>query len=334
MPREWVIDDYTGFEGLRLQECEVDEPGPTDVRIKVEAFALNWGDADLMNDLYSFSFPTFPARTGIEASGIVEAVGSEVTDIEVGKRYGTLPYFYYNRGASADTLLIDHRYVAAAPENLSAVESASIWMQYMTAYFPTMQFVRSAPGVNVFIPAGTSTAGNAAIEIAALQGANVLATTRHERNVDYLRESGASYVFVDDGEGDLAQFITEATDGAGAHLAFDPVGGTYPASYCHALAKGARVAVYGLLSGAFPEFPIVQMFQSDASVTAYSLFNYVEREADRTAGVDFVYGAVTAGDLKPKVDKVFPMEGYIDAWRYLREGNRESYGKVVIDTSL
>ena len=105
MPREWVIDSYSGFEGLRLQECDIEEPGPTDVRIRVEAFALNWGDADLMNDQYSFSFESFPARTGIEASGIVEAVGPEVTGVEVGERYGTLPYFYYNRGASADTLL-------------------------------------------------------------------------------------------------------------------------------------------------------------------------------------------------------------------------------------
>ena len=109
MTREWVIDSYSGFEGLRLQDCEPEEPGPTDVRIAVEAFALNWGDADLMNDQYSFSFPEFPARAGIEAAGVVDATGSDVSGIEVGQRVGTLPYFYYNRGASADTMLIDHR---------------------------------------------------------------------------------------------------------------------------------------------------------------------------------------------------------------------------------
>jgi len=334
MAREWVIDDYTGFEGLRLQDCAVEEPGPTDVRIRVEAFALNWGDADLMNDLYSFSFPSFPARVGIEASGIVEAVGSDVTEIEVGERYGTLPYFYFNRGASADTVLIDHRYVAPAPGNLSAVESASVWMQYLTAYYPVVEFVDASPGVNVFVAAGTGTAGNAAIEIAASRGANVIATTRHARNAAYLAGSGANHVFVDDGEKDLAQFILDATDGVGAHLAFDPVGGQYPNRYGTALAKSGTIALYGLLSGAFPEFPIVSMFQSDACLRAYSLFNYVENNEARQRGVEFVYNALMSGDLKPNVDKIYPMEGYIDAWHYLRDGKRETYGKVIINTSL
>lgn len=332
MPREWVIDEYSGFEGLRLQECQVEEPGPEDVRLRVEAFALNWGDADLMNDQYSFSFPSFPARVGIEAAGIVEAVGSEVEGIAIGERYGTLPYFYDNRGASADTLLIDHRYIAPAPANLSAVESASIWMQYMTAYYPVVEFVDASPGKNVFIPAGTSTAGNAAIEIAALRGANVMTTTRHDRNIDYLRQSGAEHVLVDDGESDVAEFIFDSTGGVGAHLAFDPIGGTFTSRYASAMAKGGTLALYGLLSGAFPEFPIVSMFQNDTWLKAYSLFNYVEDAEAKARGVDFVHSSLASGELKVTVDKVFPMEGYIDAWHYLRGGDRTTYGKVVIET--
>ena len=181
MSREWVITEYSGFEGLQLVECEPEDPGPRDVRLRVEAFALNWGDADLMLDMYSFSFSAFPARVGIEAAGIVEAVGSEVSGITVGDRYCTLPYFYDRRGASADTMLIDADYVVRAPETLSAVESSSIWMQYMTAYYPVVEIANAAPGVNILVPAGTSTAGNAALEIARMRGATTIATTRHER---------------------------------------------------------------------------------------------------------------------------------------------------------
>ena len=334
MTREWVIDSYSGFEGLRIQACEPQEPGPTDVRIRVEAFALNWGDADLMNNQYSFSFPEFPARTGIEAAGVIDAVGADVEGLEVGARCGTLPYFYYNRGASADTMLIDHRYVAPTPDGLSAPESASIWMQYLTAYYPVMEFVEAGPGVNIFVSAGTSTAGNAAVSIAAAQGANVIATTRHQRNVAYLTESGADHVFVDDGETDLAQFILDATDGVGAHLAFDPVGGDYAGRYASAMARGGKVAMYGLLSGAMPDFPIMAMFQNDSWVKCYSVFNYVQDDRERQRGVDFVHSAVASGQLKPKVDKVFGMDGYLEAWHYLRDGKRDTYGKVVIDTSL
>ena len=59
--REWVINSYSGYKGLVLQNCEMEEAGPGEVRLRIEAFALNWGDADLMLDNYSFSFPKFPA---------------------------------------------------------------------------------------------------------------------------------------------------------------------------------------------------------------------------------------------------------------------------------
>ena len=102
MPREWVIRESSGYQGLVLQDCALEDAGPGEVRLRIEAFALNWGDMDLMLDRYSFSFPKFPARIGIEAAGIVDQIGEGVTGIEVGERYCTLPYFYYNRGASAE----------------------------------------------------------------------------------------------------------------------------------------------------------------------------------------------------------------------------------------
>ena len=71
MAREWVIKDYSGYQGLTLQDCEIQNAGPGEVRLRIEAFALNWGDMDLMLDRYSFSFEKFPARIGMEAAGIV-----------------------------------------------------------------------------------------------------------------------------------------------------------------------------------------------------------------------------------------------------------------------
>ena len=77
--REWVIHSYSGYKGLVLQDCEMEEAGPGEVRLRIEAFALNWGDADLMLDNYSFSFPKFPARIGMEACGIIDQIGQGVT---------------------------------------------------------------------------------------------------------------------------------------------------------------------------------------------------------------------------------------------------------------
>jgi len=241
MTREWVIDGYNGYESLRLADCTIEEPGPTDVRLRIEAFALNWGDEDLMNNRYSFSFSDFPARIGMEACGIVEAVGSSVNGIKNG-----------------DT------------------------------------------------------------------------TTRSERNRQLLHDTGADHVFIDDGS-DVEAFIRERTNGTGTHASFDPVGGDFMERYANAMAKNGMLFLYGGLTGSYSHPPFLPMIQNSLWFHAYSLFNYVEDTDSCNRGKAFVYNALKTSSLKPNVDKVFPMEGYVDAWRYLR-GERTSYGKVVVET--
>ncbi|MFT6288413.1 MAG: NADPH2:quinone reductase [Halieaceae bacterium] len=332
MAREWVINAYEGLEALRLVECDIEEPGPDDVRLRVEAFALNWGDADLMESNYSFSFSSLPARIGMEAAGIVEAFGENVKGIEIGDRYCTLPHFYDCRGASADTLLIDQAYVTKAPAGLTAVESASIWMQFMTAYYPVVEVAKAEPGFTILVPAGTSTAGNAALQIGRMKGATMISTTRSEANRELLLASGADHVFVDDG-GDIEDFLLKATDGAGVNASFDPIGGDFMGRYASAMANGGLLFVYGALTGTFATPPVQTMYQKDLWLNFYSLFNYVQDPAAKERGTAFVYKAIAEAELAPNVDRVFPMEGYLDAWRYMK-GSRESYGKVVIETGL
>lgn len=333
MPRAWQLHDYKGYESLTLDEVPLEEPGPGEIRLKVEAFALNWGDMDLMWDRYSFSFPAFPARVGIEAEGIVDAIGPGVDGIELGDRMGTLPYFYGNRGASTESLIIDQRYVARSPEGLSPVESASIWMQYMTAFFPLGEVSKVGPGSQVLVTAATSTAGAAALEIGRILGATMIGTSRFERNADYLKAKGADHVIVTTPDLDLAGEIDRLTDGHGIDMVFDPVGASLIHRYSPALARDARIYFYGTLDEEFPSLPIVDMFQKNAVFHPYSLFNYVENLETRDRGMAFVYDMIGAGRLSPSIDRVYPMEEYREAFDYLSKP-RENHGKVVIETGL
>ncbi len=330
MPLAWVIHGYDGYQGLSLEEFPDESPGPGEVRLNVEAFALNWGDMDLMRDRYSFSFSEFPARIGMEAAGIVDAVGPGVTGIEPGMRMCTLPYFYDRRGASAEQLIIDHRYVTPAPAGLSAVESASVWMMYMTAYFPLVEILRVLPGKNILVTAGTGTAGTAALEIGRHFGANMIATSRFEHNRGFLEDVGADHVFVP-GSRDLAEFLKSVTGGHGIDAAFDPVGAGMIGQYAPALAKDARIFFYGTLDAQFPTLPLVDMFQANAVFHPYSLFNYVENPAAQERGKTFVYDALKRGLVAPRIDRVYPMDGYREAWSYLA-APRETHGKVVVET--
>ena len=332
MPREWVIHDYSGYQGLKLQDCDEQEPGPGEIRLRVEAFALNWGDMNLMRDMYSFSFHRLPARIGMEAAGVVDAIGPEVTGIELGQRVCTLPYFYYNQGTSAETAIVDARYVTEAPPGLSAVESASVWMQYMTAYFPVAELSKAGPGTHFLATAGTGTAGTAALEIGRMRGATMITTTRFEHNRAYLEAVGADHVIVA-GSGDMAEQLRDITGGKGIDAAFDPVGAGMIRQYSPALAKNAKIFCYGTLDETFPTLPMVDLFQANAWFHPYSLFNYVEDPEMCAKGKAFVYDALASGAIAPRIDRVYPMEQYRDAWDYLK-APRTSHGKVVIETGL
>ncbi len=334
MHRDWVIHDYSGFEGLKLEKFPDEEPGPGEVRLRVEAFALNWGDMDLMEDRYSFSFASFPARIGMEAAGIVDAVGPGVQGIDIGERYCTLPHFYGNRGASGESVVVAARYLTPAPAGLSAVESASIWMQYLTAYFPVVELAGAAPGRAILVTAATSTAGTAALEIGRLFGATMIGTTRFEYNRAYLESAGADHVIVTGASNEgLADELRQLTDGHGIDAAFDAIGGGLMNHYAGALAKDARIFFYGMLDKDIPQIPYPAMFQSNALFQAYSLFNYVENDEMCPKGIDWVNKALAAGDIAPRIDRVYPLEEFIEACRYLKEPRRE-HGKVVIETGI
>ena len=334
MHKAWVMHDYSGFEGLRLEQFPDEDPGPGEVRLRIEAFALNWGDMDLMEDRYSYSFSSFPARIGMEAAGIVDAVGPGVEGIEVGARYSTLPHFYDNRGASGESLIVSARYLTPAPPSLSAVESASIWMQYLTAYYPVVELARAAPGRVILVTAATSTAGTAALEIGRKCGATMIGTTRYDYNRAYLQEAGADHVIVTGASNEgFADELKALTDGHGIDAAYDSIGGGLMKEYVGALAKNARIFFYGMLDKDFPEIPYAALFQSNALFQAYSVFNYIEDDEMCAKGIDWVNSALAAGDISPVIDRVYPLEEYVEACRYLKEPRR-SHGKVVIETGI
>ncbi len=334
MHRAWVINSYDGFEGLTLEQFPDEEPNAGEVRLRIEAFALNWGDMDLMEDRYSYSFSAFPARIGMEAAGIVDAVGPGVEGIAVGERYSTLPHFYDNRGASGESLIVSARYLTKAPSSLSAAESASIWMQFLTAYYPVVELAKAGPGCAILVSAATSTAGTAALQIGRMCGATMIGTTRYEYNRQYLMDAGADHVLITDATNEgLADELRALTDGKGINAAYDTMGGSLMSQYVGALAKDARIFFYGMLDATFPEIPYAALFQSNALFQAYSVFNYIENDAMCQKGIEWLNQSLTAGDLKPTVDRTFPMEHYKEACRYLREPRR-THGKVVIETGV
>ena len=333
MPKAWQLHAYTGYHGLVLEEVALEEPGPGEVRLQIEAFAVNWGDMHLMRDEYSFSFESWPARIGMEAVGTVDAVGPGVTGIALGARLCTLPHFYGHRGASAETLVVDQRYLTPAPAGLSPVECAAVWMRYLTAYYPLAEVRPVGPGSIVLATAATSTTGSACLELGRRMGATMIGTTRSARNVPALKDLGADHVLVTgaDDDLDLAASLHELTGGHGVDLVFDAFGDGLIHRYAPALARDAWVLFYGMVDGRWPTIPFGDMFRANAVFKPYSVFNYVADPQQRDRGVAAVRELLESGALRPRIDRVFPMEAYREAFDYTRA--RDTYGKVVVVTA-
>lgn len=316
-----------GPEVLRVEDLEVGDPGPGEIRLRVQAIGLNRAEALFRAGQY-LEAPTLPARLGYEAAGVVEAVGAGVSGIDYGERVSVIPSFSLNDYAMyADHAIVPARAVAPTPARLSSIEAAALWMQTMTAYGALIDIAGLGEGDFVIIPAASSSVGLAAIQIARMVGATAIATTRGGHKADALRAAGAHHVIATDHQ-DLVGAVKDITGGRGARVIFDPVAGPYVETLAEAAAPGGIIFIYGLLSMKPTPFPTMAALGRGLTLRGYTLFEIVGNPERFARGKAFVTGGVDQGLLKPLIAKTFPLESIVDAHRYMEQG--EQIGKIVV----
>jgi NADPH:quinone reductase-like Zn-dependent oxidoreductase len=327
MPRLYRFHQLGGPEVLQVVDEPVCEPGSGEVRLKVQAVGLNRAEALFLRGQY-LEQAKLPAGVGYEAAGIVEAVGRDVDKSWIGKRASTIPAFSMNQYAMLGEVVIAP--VAALseyPPNLSPVEGAAIWMQYLTAYNGLIHAAHLAKGDFVIISAASSSVGIAAIEIANAEGAISIATTRTSSKKDELLSLGATHVIATEEEDFLAR-VREITQGRGARVAFDPVSGPFLDTLCKAAAVGAIIVEYGSLSMKPAALPIALVLTKLLTIRGFTLMEITRDPALLAIAKKYVYDRLADGRFHPKIAKVFPFDQAIEAFKYL-ESNAQ-VGKVVI----
>jgi len=330
---ETIVKVYRsgGPEKILFEEVEPVEPGPSEVRFKVHAFALNRADLQYIRGRH-YTKLKLPSRIGFEASGIVEAVGSEVTGFRVGDRVSSIPFYSLEpdrHGVHGEFAIVPSDYLGPWPKEYAATEACSIWMQYLTAYFALAEVGGAGPGKTCLIAAAASSAGVGAVQVAKTLGAQVIATTRQETKRSFLERTGADHVMITgSGEG-CVPILRGFTAGEGVDIVFDPIGGGFINTYVEALAWGARVLIYGNLSES-KEFavPILPLIRANASVHPYSMFNHVMVPRQLAAGIDFVMTGIRERHLRPAIDRVFEFRDIKSAYEHML-GNSQC-GKIVV----
>src|ERR1700692_4944122 len=316
-----------GPEVLEFIEMEVPAPGPNEVRINVKAIGINRADSMWRNDKYTEPVK-FPAGLGYDAAGTIDAVGKDVTGLAAGDAVRTIPayslikYFSY-----CEVILAPCHAVIKHPESLSFVEAASVWMIFITAYGALIFDAQVKAGDFVIIPAASSSVGLAAIQLANYAGAAPIALTRTSEKKKRLREAGAAQVIATQ-EQDMVAEVMRITNGNGARVAFDPVGGPAFPKLISALTDQGVAYIYGALSEGDTPIPVLEMIRKMPTVKGYSIRLVTGDEARRKVAVEYVTNGLASGSLKPIIDRTFRFDDMVDVHRYLENGGQ--FGKIVV----
>lgn len=316
-----------GPEVLELEEMPLPNPGKGEVRLRVRAIGLNRAEALFRRGRYLIS-PQLPSKLGYEASGIVEAVGSGVDSSIIGKKFSTVPCFDLGKfGVYGEVAIVPFYALASYPENLSFAESTSIWMQYMTAYGALVHYGNLSKEDYVLITAASSSVGIAAIEIARVQGAISIVTTRKAKKKESLLQLGADHVIVTEEE-DISGRVKEITGGKGARLIFDPVAGSQIEELAYAASQQGIIYLYGNLSNEATPYPLGIALSKGLTIRAYTLFEIAGVPELRAKAEKYICNHIISGAFKPSIARTFTLDNIVDAHRYME--SNEQIGKIVV----
>jgi len=317
-----------GPEVLQIDTVDLPAPGAGEVRIHVKALGLNRAESMFRSGQY-LEDPHFPSKLGYEAAGTVESVGPEVVGFKPGDVVSVIPSFPQSKyGVYGDQTIVPAAALAKHPTSLSWEEAAAIWMQYTTAYGALIEIAQLKKGDTVLIPAASSSVGLAAIQITNAVGATPIALTRKGDKRKALTDLGAAHVIATE-EQDLVAETLRLTNGKGARIVFDPVGGPTVAKLAAAMTTGGILFQYGALSTEPTPLPLMELLGKTLTIRGYvvlvDLIGYPER-VERAK--KFINEGLASGKLKLVIAKTFPFNQIVEAHRYL-ESNQQ-IGKVVV----
>ncbi|NRP70755.1 Quinone oxidoreductase 1 [Ensifer psoraleae] len=327
MVRVVRFHELGGPEVLRIENVDVQGPGPGEVQIRVKALGLNRAEALLRSGTY-IETPVLPSGLGLEAAGIVEALGEGVDGFAPGDAVSIVPPPSMVRWpAYGELASFPARLVVKHPPSLGFEAAAAVWMQYLTAYGALIDIAGLRSEDFVVITAASSSVGLAAIEIANVVGATTIAVTRTSAKKRALTEFGAAHVIAA-AEEDLEARLKEIAGPAGVRVVLDAVGGPSFEPLTAAISQGGILIEYGGLSPEPTPFPLFSVLSKRLTLRGYLVHEIIGDPARLAAAKSFILEGLTSGSLRPVIARTFPFDEIVEAHRFLE--SNEQFGKIVV----
>ena len=311
-----------GPEVLRIEELPLPEPGPGQALVRHTAIGVNFIDTYHRTGLYKLPLPS---GLGVEAAGVVEAVGQGVAHVAAGDR---VAYVARPPGAYAEAAAVPADRLVRIPEGVSDEVAAAAMLKGMTAWMLLRRIHAVKPGENVLFHAAAGGVGLIAVQWLRALGARTIATVGSDEKGRLALAAGATDVIVYTRE-DFVKRVRELTKGEGVPVVYDSVGRTTFEGSLDCLAPMGLMVSYGNASGPVPPFELAQLAaKGSLFVTRPTLFSYTARREDLETGARELFGVIRSGQVRIDVKHRWPLAQAADAHRAL-EG-RHTTGSIVL----
>lgn len=309
---------------MRLTDVPEPEAGAGQVLVRVLASAANFPDVLMCRGIYQIK-PELPFTPGVELCGRVEAVGEGVEGIAVGDRVLGPPVLPH--GGFAELAVMDAANVFPAPADLDDAQCASLHIGYQTGWFGLHRRAALQPGETLLVHAAAGGVGSAAVQLGKAAGARVIGVVGGEQKAEYARRLGADVV-VDRHAEDFVEVVRAATEGHGADVVYDPVGGqTYQRS-TKCIAFEGRIVVVGFAGGDIQSAPLNHALVKNYAILGLHWGLYQKHDP---AAVRRCHEELTAmagrGEVSPLVSERLALDDVAAGLQRLADGS--TVGRVV-----
>lgn len=320
-----IDEDITS---ITLDTIDLGPPEPGEVQVRLKACAVNFPDILMIQGKYQLK-PPLPFAPGGEAAGDIAAIGEGVTDFAVGDRVIISCRF----GGFAEAINVDAAVVRPLPAGMSYAAGASFQTAYLTAWVALVSRGHLQPGETVLVHGATGGVGMAAVDLAKHLGATVIATGGRDDKLAVVAERGAdhviNYTMPDGSLGGFREEVKVLTDGRGADVVYDPVGGDVFDESMRCVALDARLLTIGFTSGRWPQAAVNLILIKQLSVIGVRAGEYGRLYPERGAeNQEAIYRLASDGDIKPYVCAAFPLADSLQALQMLE--SRNVIGKCVV----
>jgi NADPH2:quinone reductase len=314
---------YGTLDDLVLTEVPDPTAGEGEVVVRIHAAALNFFDTLIIAGKYQVK-PPFPFSPAAECAGVVESVGKAVTTVKVGDR--VLAYSRY--GAAREKIALPAAQVVRIPGGLDFDHAAGLCVTYGTSYYALKNRAGLKAGESLAVLGASGGVGLAAIEIGKLMGARVIACASSAEKIAFATKHGAD-AGIDYSKEDLKEGLRRLTDGRGADVIYDPVGGPYSEPALRAMAWEGRFLVVGFAAGDIPKMPLNLVLLKSCDIRGVAWGAWTERDLDGHRGnTAQLLDWAMQGKLSTHLHAVYPLAEAAAALKAIAA--RQVMGKVIL----